>query len=371
MPVPLHPKVRVAAVQAAPVFLDLDGTIDKTIDLMEQASREGAGLVAFPETWIPGYPWWIWLTAPALGMAFVQRYFDHSLVIGSDEYKRLENAARQLRIWLSVGFSERAGGSLYIAQALIDDEGCTRLTRRKLRPTHVERTVFGDGDGSDLAVVKTSIGNVGMLNCWEHLQPLTKYALYAQDEQIHIGAWPSFSIYPGAANALGPEVNTAASRVYAAEGQCFVVAPCAVVSPEMHRTLCADDLQRQLLHPGGGHARIYGPDGAELGKALAPEEEGLVVADLDLATISLAKHAADPVGHYARPDVTRLLLNRTPGDRVVSWETGAASHRGGAPARVPAPFERMPESMPVPAAEPAGRRDPGRDSGRDPEGAKD
>lgn len=329
MPTPVHPRFRVAAVQAAPVFLDLDGTLDKTIVLMEQAAGQGARLVAFPETWIPGYPWWIWLTPPALGMQYVQRYFDHSLVLGSDEFKRLADAARSLKVWLSVGYSERAGGSLYIAQALIDDEGRTQLTRRKLRPTHVERTVFGDGDGSDLTVAQTVIGNIGMLNCWEHLQPLTKYALYAQNEQIHIGAWPSFSIYPGKATALGPEVNTAASRVYAAEGQCFVVAPCAVVSSQMHEQLCTNDLQRQLLHMGGGYARIYGPDGGELGTPLAPDEEGLVLADIDLGMISLAKHAADPVGHYARPDVTRLLLNKTPGDRVVAW-TGGADTQGTA-----------------------------------------
>lgn len=363
MPAPNHPRLRVAAVQAAPEFLDLDGTIDKTIALMEQASKQGAQLVAFPETWIPGYPWWIWLNPPALGMQYVQRYFDHSLVVGSDEFKRLADAARSLKIWLALGYSERAGGSLYIAQALIDAEGRTQMTRRKLRPTHVERTVFGDGDGSDLHVVQTPVGNVGMLNCWEHLQPLSKYALYSQNEQIHIGAWPSFSIYPGKARALGPEVNTAASRVYAAEGQCFVVAPCAVVSPQMHAMLCTDELQRQLLRPGGGYARIYGPDGAELGTSLAPDEEGLVLADIDLGTISLAKHAADPVGHYARPDVTRLLLNKTPGDRVVSWVDNANA-QGGAEAsatraaqgaRTTAPGRSLPSA---PDSADAARREP-------------
>ncbi len=318
MPTLTHPKLRVAAVQAAPVFLDLDATIDKTISLMREAARQGAQLVAFPETWIPGYPWWIWLNSPALGMPFVQRYHDNSLVVGSPEFERLAKAAREIGIWMSTGFSERAGGSLYIAQALFDDQGRVVKARRKLKPTHVERTVFGEGDGSDLAVMETAIGNVGMLACWEHLQPLSKYAMYAQNEQIHIGAWPSFSLYRGAAHALGPELNTAVSQVYAAEGQCFVVAPCATVSKEMHELLCTDELQRQLLLPGGGFARIYGPDGTPLGQPLPEHEEGLVLADIDLGTISLAKAAADPAGHYARPDVTRLLLNKTPGDRVVS-----------------------------------------------------
>lgn len=318
MPGKIHPKLCVAAVQAAPVFLDIDATIDKTIALMQEAAGQGAKLIAFPETWIPGYPWWIWLGSPAQGMQYVQRYCDNSLVIGSAEFGRLAQAAREYAIWLAIGYSERSGGSLYMGQALFDAQGSVVKTRRKLKPTHVERTVFGEGDGSDLAVVETDIGNVGMLCCWEHLQPLSKYAMYAQNEQIHIAAWPSFSVYRGAAYALGPEVNNAASQIYAAEGQCFVIAPCATVSQEMHDLLCQDELQRHLLLKGGGFARIYGPDGAPLGNVLDESEEGLVLAEIDLATISIAKAAADPAGHYARPDVTRLLLNRTPGDRVVS-----------------------------------------------------
>ncbi|MET0541290.1 MAG: nitrilase-related carbon-nitrogen hydrolase, partial [Variovorax sp.] len=152
MPSKTHPKLRVAAVQAAPVFLDLDATIGKTIDLMGQAAAQGVKLIAFPETWIPGYPWWIWLDSPAWGMQFVQRYNDNSLVLGSPEFDRLRDAARRHKIWVSTGFSEKSGGSLYIAQALIDDQGDVVQTRRKLKPTHVERTVFGEGDGSDLSV---------------------------------------------------------------------------------------------------------------------------------------------------------------------------------------------------------------------------
>lgn len=334
MPVPQHPRLKVAAVQAAPVFLDIDATIDKAISIMENAAEQEVRFLAFPETFIPGYPWWIWLAAPALGMQYVQRYFDHSMALGSPEFKRLAGAAARCGLWLSMGFSERHGGSLYMAQALIDPRGEVLQTRRKLRPTHVERSVFGDGDGSDLNVVQTSIGNVGMLNCWEHLQPLSKYAMYAQHEQIHVAAWPSFSVYRGAATALSAEVNNAVSRVYAVEGQCFVIAPCATVSTDMHATLCSDELQRQLLLPGGGFARIYAPDGSELGTALEEDEEGLVVADIDLAAISLAKAAADPVGHYARPDVTQLLLNKAPGDRVVFREAprGASEATPAGPA---------------------------------------
>jgi aliphatic nitrilase len=320
-----HPKFRAAAVQAAPVFLDLDASIAKAEDLIAEAARHGAKLVAFPETWLPGYPWFIWLDSPAWGMQFIQRYHDHSLAYGTPEAERVAAAARRHGIMVVMGLSEKRGGSLYMGQWIIDADGRSVAQRRKLKPTHVERTVFGEGDGSDLAVHATELGRIGALCCWEHLQPLSKYALYAQDEQVHVAAWPSFSLYRGGAYALGPEVNNAASRIYAVEGQCFVLAPCATVSAEMVQTLCGDDpTKRQLLLEGGGFACIYAPDGRLMHEPLPENVEGLVYADLDLGMISLAKAAADPAGHYARPDVTRLLIDRTPGDRVVTRQRHAA-----------------------------------------------
>src|SRR5450631_2760482 len=317
----VHQKYRVAVVQAAPVFLDLDATVDKTIALIEQAAAQGAKLIAFPETFIPGYPWQIWLGAPAwaIGRGFVQRYFDNSLSYDSPQAEKIRKAVKRAKLTAVIGVSERGGGSLYIGQWLIGPDGETIAKRRKLRPTHAERTVFGEGDGSDLAVHdRADIGRLGALCCWEHLQPLSKYAMYAQNEQVHIAAWPSFSLYRGGAYALGPEVNNAASRIYAVEGSCFVLAPCATVSKEMVATLCGDDpTKRQLLQEGGGFTAIYAPDGQLMHEPLPEASEGIVYADLDLGMISLAKAAADPAGHYARPDVTRLLLDRTPGDRVV------------------------------------------------------
>ncbi len=312
-----HPKFRAAAVQAAPIFLDLDASIEKAIGLIAQASREGAQLIAFPETWLPGYPFFIWLDSPAWCMQFIQRYHDNSLVYGTPQAERITQAAKKHRIMVVMGHSERDHGSLYIAQWIIGADGETVATRRKLKPTHVERTLFGEGDGSDLSVFDTPLGRVGALCCWEHLQPLSKYALYAQNEQVHIASWPSFSLYRGGAHALGAEVNNAASQIYAVEGQCFVVAPCATVSQEIVQLLCTDEMKKQLLVVGGGFARIYAPDGQMMHAPLAENEEGLVYADLDLGMISLAKVVADPAGHYARPDVTRLLLDKTPADPVV------------------------------------------------------
>lgn len=327
-----HPTFKAAAVQAAPVFLDLKGTIDKSIGLIEEAARNGASFIAFPETWLPGYPWYAWLEAPALWMAkYSQRYFENSLEYGTPQAERIVRAARDNNIIVSMGLSERSGGSVYIAQWLIDSDGRTISQRRKLKPTHVERTIFGEGDGSDLTVWQTPLGRVGGLCCWEHLQPLSKYAMYAQDEQIHVGAWPSFSLYEGGAYALGPQVNTSASRVYAVEGSCYVLAPCGVVSQAMVDEMCETDLQRQLLKPGGGHARIFGPDGQDLAEPLPEDADGLLYADIDLGAVAVAKGVADPAGHYSRPDATQLVHHRSPRRPVVdTFDASQSQSRGAA-----------------------------------------
>lgn len=311
-------KYKVAVVQAAPVFMDLDGGIDKAIGLISDAASQGAKLIAFPETWLPGYPWWIWLENPAMGMQYIGKYHANSLVYGSSQASRLSDAAKKHDIHVVMGVSEKYNGSIYMGQWFIDNHGETIATRRKLKPTHVERSIFGEGDGSDLKVYDTTLGKIGGLNCWEHLQPLTKYAMYAQSEQVHIAAWPSFSVYRGAAHLLSATVNNGASMMYAAEGGCYVLAPCAVVSQDMIDLLNGDDpMKNQLLLKGGGFAAIYAPDGQEMAARLAEDEEGILYADIDLDMITMAKAVADPTGHYSRPDVTQLLLNSQPQDPVI------------------------------------------------------
>ena len=316
---------KAAVVQAAPAFLDRDGTINKGISLIKDAAEKGAKLIAFPEVWIPGYPWWIWLGAPAWGMQFVQRYHENSLTLKSPQVDPLIEAARENDIHVVMGYSEKAGGSLYMGQMIIDKTGEIVATRRKLKPTHAERTVFGEGDGSHLAVHELDIGRLGALNCWEHLQPLTKYAMFSMQEQIHVASWPSFSLYRGIAYALGPELNTAANQMYAAEGQCFVLASSATVSTEMIKVLCDTPDKHELLKSGGGFSMIFGPDGQPLAEHLPEDVEGIIYAEIDLSMISLAKSAADPVGHYSRPDVTRLLFNPNPAPPVQYMETPMTS----------------------------------------------
>src|SRR5215212_10167730 len=232
---PTKQQYKAAVVQAEPVWLDVDATIDKAIGLIGQASAGGADLVAFPETWVPGYPWWIWLGAPAWGMQFVQRYFENSLVIGEEPLARVQAAAAEHGIHVSLGISERDGGSLYMGQVLIDDAGEIVHARRKLKPTHVERSVFGEGAGADLAVWDTALGKVGSLCCWEHLQPLTRYAMYSKGEQVHFAA-------------------------------------CAIVGERAHELFCDTPDKAQMLGRGGGHAMIFAPDGRELAEPLDPSE---------------------------------------------------------------------------------------------------
>ncbi|MEE8600841.1 carbon-nitrogen hydrolase family protein [Euzebya tangerina] len=316
--------VNVAAVQAEPIWFDMDATTDKVVSLIGEAARNGAELIAFPETFIPGYPWHIWLDSPAAGMAHVPTYLANSPTIDGPQMAKVADAARSGEITVVLGHSERDGGSVYMGQAVFDPSGAMIKARRKLKPTHVERSVFGEGDGSDLDVVDMEYGKVGALCCWEHLQPLSKYAMYSMGEDIHCAAWPSFSLYRGAAQALGPEVNNAASLMYAVEGQCFVVAPCAVVLDAGQELFCDTETKKALLGRGGGFARIYGPEGTMLAEPLAEDEEGILYADCDPALQAIAKSAADPIGHYSRPDVTQLLLNREPQRPVVAEAPPAA-----------------------------------------------
>ncbi|RJO72545.1 carbon-nitrogen hydrolase family protein [Nocardia panacis] len=307
--------VRAAVVQAEPKWLDLTACINQVIELVAEAAANGAEIVAFPEAFIPGYPAWIWLDSPAWAMRMVPTYTANSMTRDGAEMAALAAAAREYGIVIVSGFSERAGGSLYLSQAVVLPDGTVHV-RRKLKPTHVERSVYGEGDGSDLAVYDTPLGRVGALNCWEHLQPLTKFAMFSQGEQIHVASWPSFSLYRGAAQALGAEVNNAASMMYAVEGQSFVLAPCGVIGRTAHDLFCDTELKKQLLVQGGGFARIYGPDGSSLAEPLAETEEGILYADLDFTHITVAKSIADPVGHYARPDVLQLVFNQVPAPLV-------------------------------------------------------
>lgn len=325
-----------AAVQAEPCWLDVDAGVDKTIALIEEAAKNDAKLVVFPEAWIPGYPHFLWLDSQAWGMQFVQRYHENSITVGDKHYKAIAAAAGANNINVALGASERDMGSLYLAQFMFNAKGETIYNRRKLKATHVERALYGSGDGSDLHVEEVEgLGRFGGLCCWEHFQPLSKYAMYSQGEQVHAAAWPSLCLYRGGAHALGPEVNMSATQTYAVEGSTFVVAATQVTGDAGFETYCETDAHRALLGGGGGGtSRIYAPDGQIISNLLEEEEEGIVYGTIDISMIPLAKAAADPSGHYSRPDATKLLFDKRPKRAVEIVDDSTPNSRGAGPTEV-------------------------------------
>lgn len=299
------------AVQAAPVFLDIRRTVEKTIALMDEAGAKGIKLLAFPETWLPGYPVWPWFVTPAEALAFMPAFHENAMTVDSPELALLQEAARRNDLHVVIGLCERSFGSLYISQFIIDADGALLACRRKLRATYAERLLFGEGDGSDIFVHDTHVGRLGALNCWENIQPLVKHAMFSQHEQVHVASWPIVqpaAVAPG--YALSAEVTMAVCQTYALEGQCYVVAASQVLDQDYiarQNALCGRELP---MPPGGGASMIFGPDGRPLGDHLPPDQEGIVTAEINLDLLSFSKALADPVGHYARPDVLRLEFDR-------------------------------------------------------------
>ncbi|KAF9729469.1 aliphatic nitrilase [Paraphaeosphaeria minitans] len=320
--------LRVAVTQAEPEWFDLQGTVDKTICLMEEAASNGAKLITFPEVWIPGYPGWIWyidrarLVDPALGA----RYIQNSMSATGPEMQMIQKAAKQHNIAVVLGFSERTpSNSLYISQNIISPGGDILLKRRKIKPTHMERTIYGDGSGSDLTnVVAVDFGGIvgtvkiGTLACWEHTQPLLKYNTYAQDEVVHVAMWPplhAFGAQPAPENpglfSMSHDGAYALSTTHAIEGGTFVLYTTAVCTEKGIDTF---DSKQGLIfrEPGGGQAAVIGPDGRRLTTELegGPTKEGILYADLELDKGLGVKAFMDVVGHYARPDLLWLGVDR-------------------------------------------------------------
>ncbi|KAL2822900.1 carbon-nitrogen hydrolase [Aspergillus granulosus] len=305
-------KIRVAVTQAQPVWLDLDKTVEKTCALIAEAATNGAQLVTFPECWIPGYPAWIW--SRPVDLPLHKDYILNSLHLPSPQLSLIQDAAAKHKIIVVLGFSENIHDSLYISQAIISASGELLTTRKKLKPTHMERTVFGDAPGaSDClhSVVDTPVGRVGALSCWEHIQPLLKYHTYSQREAIHVAAWPPLTAYGEDTSpwSMSAEGAAAVSQTYAIEGQCFVLHTTAVITEagiEKMRIQSGGLMNK----PGGGASAVFAPDGRKVSIDIDPKEEGILYADLDFDKILGARTLVDVCGHYSRPDLLWLGVER-------------------------------------------------------------
>ncbi|QLY31894.1 nitrilase-related carbon-nitrogen hydrolase [Nocardia huaxiensis] len=272
--------IRVAAVQAEPRWLDLRAGVQQTIDLIETAAAGGAQLVAFPETFLPGYPWWLWLDEVSWGPGFFARYRTNSMTVGRTEFRRIADAARRQRIHVLLGFSERCGSSLYLSQCLIDDRGVLLGVRRKPELTQLERKIFCPGEPGEPHVFRTGLGRIGVQGGSEQLHLPPRRELERSGAQVHIVSWPGFIVARDV--EWGVRVNNAATLWYAVVGQLHVVAACSVMDVAGSESRRGPEPVKQLVRGPGGHARIFGPGGRELAAPLGGHEEGLIYADIEL-----------------------------------------------------------------------------------------
>jgi nitrilase len=303
--------VRAAAVQISPVLFSRDGTTEKVLQAIAQAAQAGAELVVFPETLIPYYPYFSFVQPPVLmGKAHMQLY-EESVVVPGVVTDAVGRAARSYGIVVVLGVNEREQGSLYNTQLIFDADGNLLLKRRKITPTYHERMVWGQGDGSGLQVVDTAVGKLGALACWEHYNPLARFALMAQHEQIHCAQFPGSLVGQVFADQI--EVTI---RHHALEAGCFVVNATSWLSPEQVEQITPDQSLQRVLR-GGCNTAIIGPEGNHLCSPLT-EGEGIVIADLDFSLITKRKRMMDSVGHYSRSDLLQLHLNRIPNSLITT-----------------------------------------------------
>jgi len=322
-----------AAVQATPVFFDGRATAEKGVDLIAEAAREGAKLVAFPETWIPAYPAHIFGAAgwddPASKIAF-RRLQENAVTIPGPETELLCAAARSHGVFVVIGVNERdtaySGGTLYNTQIFISNQGVIMGTHRKLMPTHAERILWGAGDGSGLRVYDTTLGKLGGLICWEHWMPLTRFAMHAQGEQIHVASWPEL-----------PDIHHLASRHYAFEGRCYVVCVGSYLTlADIPKDFeCYDAFASAgdfgegvgVICPGG--SGIIGPDSQWIAGPVSMSET-ILYGEIDLKRIGEEQQALDSAGHYNRPDIFDLKVDMRPRPQV-RWQREADSMPATAP----------------------------------------
>ncbi|MBI3461283.1 carbon-nitrogen hydrolase family protein [Candidatus Acetothermia bacterium] len=301
------PKYKVAAVQAEPVLLDLDASLEKAIKLIEAAADEGAELIVFPEAFLPIYPFWTAFCSGGYEYAPLKkayaRLYKNSVEIPGSETRALGQAARKAKAIVVMGVNERDikhSGTLYNTIIYFGKAGEIFGTHRKLVPTYHERMIWGRGDGTDLKVYETELGRIGGLICWENFMPLARYALYAQGVQIYV-----------APTADDTENWLAAMQHIAFENRMYVIP----VSPILKIDSLPKDfeLRKDLEKYKGkrmqfGTTAIIGPNGKFLAGPLW-NDESILYAEIDLEKVYEERSRFDPVGHYGRPDVFELYVN--------------------------------------------------------------
>ncbi len=300
---------KIAVVQTPPVLLDREQTIEKAVSLIGEVTDAGAELVVFPETFIPGYPIWMWRLRPGADMALTNqlygRLFENAVDLQDDDLEPIRSAAEKHSLTVVCGMNERDGtvsrGTLYNSVVVIGADGEILNRHRKLMPTNPERMVHGFGDASGLRVIDTPVGRIGTLLCWENYMPLSRYALYAQGVEIYIApTYDSGDAWIGTMQHI------------AREGRCWVVGSGFV----MRGSDIPDDFpQKDELYPdpdawvNPGDSIVIGPNGKTVEGPLR-QETGILYAEIDTSAVGVARRALDVAGHYSRPDIFELRVNR-------------------------------------------------------------
>jgi aliphatic nitrilase len=299
---PTRQTIRAAAIQIAPDLTSREKTVAKVVDAITEAAGKGAELVAFPETFVPWYPYFSFVLPPVLSGKEHVKLYEEAVTVPGDATRAVAEAARRLGVVVVLGVNERDHGSLYNTQLVFDADGALLLKRRKITPTFHERMIWGQGDASGLKVVDSAIGRIGALACWEHYNPLARYALMAQHEEIHVAQFPGSLVGP----IFGEQMEVTI-RHHALESGCFVVNATGWLTDEQVASITPDpNLQKALR--GGCMTAIVSPEGKHLAPPIT-EGEGILIADLDMSLIVKRKRMMDSVGHYARPELLHLVMD--------------------------------------------------------------
>ncbi|KAF2995709.1 hypothetical protein E8E13_004155 [Curvularia kusanoi] len=309
-------KFKVAAAHAAPVFMNKAATIRKTVALIEQAAEQDIKLLVFPETFVPGYPYWAECYAPLKQVTALAKYAEESVVVepNGEDIGAIQDACRRTGVAINLGISERVanGHTLFNSQVVIDTDGTILGVHRKLQPTYVERYIWAQGNGSSLRNWPLSLGyNLGGLACWEHTMNGARQALLMQNQHIHAGAWPALSTMSGFEQVANAQIE-ALMKTHALTAQVFVITASNYVDDTCLSWMEENMGPQDLVKAGGGWSSIIAPFCNYIAEPHTGGEEKLVQGEIDFAQLGAVKVWIDAAGHYQRPEILQFGFDARP-----------------------------------------------------------